>query len=705
MYGNIMPLSVAMWLEETNAPIPGPVPPGPKPDIHDIPDYTMRFRFGTGYDPESLDITGGEWTHNEEMSKYYGNVWDWDGESVPSWAELYYRIDSSCLVGVGKVSKPVYALPPHTLRIRFDDATYDPTEFGSPKLVWTKVSDGLFDIYCEDTSWEDLLNGFLYNEFHMDEPDLTTHFSIVDAGDISDVTSLARAFRRCDGLDSICWMNTSSVTDMTSAFAGALGIARLPVWPTGNVTSMKGLFNAYTNAGHPDDAMSLEHMPLLDTANVTDFSNLFQVCPKLTSVPLFDTARGVNMNSMFAGCSSLETIPQFCTSSCTTMKQMFSMFATATNTVPMNLREVPLLDTRNVENMVYMFYGCHKLVTVPEYATGKVTTMQHMFAKCTNLVEVPLFDTTAVATMSYMFLECENLAAVPKFDTSVVTNMCCMFSSCKSLTSVPCFNTRSVTNMSNMFSGCISLESVPEFNTVSVTTMRGMFELCSSIETVPLFNTANVTDMSYMFDMQSAGLEYREPKLKVIPEFNTSNVKSFSYFADSCCNLVALPAFDTSSAESADGMFINNKTGLKRPTAITSIPLYDWSSLSGDAGVIFAGLTKVESGMLANYQALNENSNITAHANVFQWCGIDETGTYASSQAQMERSYIPATWGGDMQLESNESSGSDMPMAAPAMSSAAALSESSHPSSDEVQYDDSEIEIPLTDGEYHGRLG
>lgn len=66
-----------------------------------------------------------------------------------------------------------------------------------------------------------------------------------------------------------------------------------------------------------------------DTSSVTDMSNMFQRCPKLTSVPLLDTSSVTDMDSMFYVCSKLTSIP--------------------------------LLDLRKVTGTTYMFYGCSSL--------------------------------------------------------------------------------------------------------------------------------------------------------------------------------------------------------------------------------------------------------------------------------------------------------------------------------------------------------
>ena len=72
--------------------------------------------------------------------------------------------------------------------------------------------------------------------------------------------------------------------------------------------------------------------------------------------------------------------------------------------------ELPFnLDTSQVTNMTYMFYGCSSLVSVPAMDTSQVTNMPFMFNGCSSLVSVPDMDTSKVTSMTYMFYGCSSL--------------------------------------------------------------------------------------------------------------------------------------------------------------------------------------------------------------------------------------------------------------------------------------------------------
>jgi surface protein len=193
----------------------------------------------------------------------------------------------------------------------------------------------------------------------------------------------------------------------------------------------------------------------LNTANVTDMTDMFEECSSLTSLDLssFNTSKVRNMSGMFSWCSNLTNL--------------------------------------NLSN----------------FNTANVTDMNSMFSYCTSLtsIDVSNFNTVNVTNMSGMFSGCSSLKSldVSKFNTANVTNMLGMFSGCSSLTSldVSNFNTANVANMAALFSGCSSLINldVSKFNTANVTYMYNMFKGCSSLKTLYCNDTWNCDDSQDMF--------------------------------------------------------------------------------------------------------------------------------------------------------------------------------------------------------------
>ena len=184
----------------------------------------------------------------------------------------------------------------------------------------------------------------------------------------------------------------------------------------------------------------------LNTANVTDMSNMFKNCSNLAKLDVthFNTAKVTTMNSMFTRCSNLAEL------------------------------DLTHFNTANVTNMYEMFNGCSNLVKldVTHFNTAKVTTMFGMFTDCSNLTELDVthFNTAKVTTMNSMFSGCSNLTELDlsHFNTANVTTMFRMFNACKSLTTIYVSDDFVITNINSktysLFSGCIKLKGAIEYN-------------------------------------------------------------------------------------------------------------------------------------------------------------------------------------------------------------------------------------------------
>ncbi|WP_279280869.1 BspA family leucine-rich repeat surface protein [Enterococcus hirae] len=91
------------------------------------------------------------------------------------------------------------------------------------------------------------------------------------------------------------------------------------------------------------------------------------------------------------------------------------------------------LDTSNVTDMSYMFYGMSSVTSldVSSFDTSNVTTMSYMFYGMSSVtgLDVSNFDTSNVTTMGYMFKGMGSVTSLDlsNFDTSNVTDMTDMF--------------------------------------------------------------------------------------------------------------------------------------------------------------------------------------------------------------------------------------------------------------------------------------
>ena len=229
----------------------------------------------------------------------------------------------------------------------------------------------------------------------------------------------------------------------------------------------------------------------------------------ITGLEYLNTWNVTDMGYMFYGCSALTSldVTHFNTAKVTNMSYMFS------SCVALTSLDVTKFNTANVTNMSGMFYSCKTLTSldVSKFNTVNVTNMLQMFSGCSKLtsLDVSKFNTVNVTNMSYMFSMCKLTSLdVTNFNTEKVTNMREMFFKCSQLTSldVTNFNTEKVTVMSGMFSGCVVLTSldVTKFNTEKVTNMNRMFSGCKALTTIyasDKFVTGQVTDGSNMFSI------------------------------------------------------------------------------------------------------------------------------------------------------------------------------------------------------------
>ena len=175
-----------------------------------------------------------------------------------------------------------------------------------------------------------------------------------------------------------------------------------------------------------------------------------------------------------------------------------------------SIKNLCYLNTSKVTNMVWMFGGSSKLVSIDlsKFNTENVTDMNHMFYNCKNLntIDVSTFNTSKVTDMEAMF----DMVGVEKldlsnFNTSNVINMRGMFSGSTSLKAIDMsnFNTSNVTHMGWMFHDCnlISLD-LSSFNTTNVTNMHTMFQKNPSLTTIKVstkWSISKVTDGGNMF--------------------------------------------------------------------------------------------------------------------------------------------------------------------------------------------------------------
>ena len=271
------------------------------------------------------------------------------------------------------------------------------------------------------------------------------------------------------------------------------------------------------------------------------FSN-FTVLRKIGGLEHLNTSEVKDMSWMFYGCSGLTSLDlsHFNTQNVTNMSEMFDGCSGLTSL------DLSHFNTQNVTYMGGMFRGCSGLTSLDlsHFNTQNVTDMSWMFSGCWGLTSLDLlhFNTQNVTKMWAMFSGCYGLTSldVKNFNTQHVTNMNGLFDGCSGLTSldVKNFNTQNVTNMGGMFYGCSGLTSlgVSHFDTQNVTSMGGMFWGCSGLTSIDVshFDTQNVTSMGTMF------ANCKELTSLDVSHFNTQNVTDMRYMFYGCSALTTI---------------------------------------------------------------------------------------------------------------------------------------------------------------------
>lgn len=160
----------------------------------------------------------------------------------------------------------------------------------------------------------------------------------------------------------------------------------------------------------------------------------------------------------------------------------------------------------------HTFYELTELTSVDfsNFDTGMVTTMRGMFRGCTKLTEVKnisSWDTKNVEDMEFLFRDCPSLVSLDLsgWNTAKVKILYGTFYNCVGLTSldVSSWDTSAAENIGDTFYGCSGLTSldVSKWNTDKVTQMHYIFYKCSSLKSLDLskWNTVGVADMEGTF--------------------------------------------------------------------------------------------------------------------------------------------------------------------------------------------------------------
>lgn len=292
-------------------------------------------------------------------------------------------------------------------------------------------------------------------------------------------------FMYCKSLD-LTKLYMSNVTDMTAMFQCAgmqlttCTIKGLDKWDTGNVKSMRNLFNYSTWTINKD-------IINWNVSNVTDmYRTFYDTDFKSTTIELdlsnWDVSNVTNMYGMFEniGGDKAESV-KFDLSNWNTINvtDMSYMFAEGPiYAKEFEIKGIEFLNTSKVENMAYMFKG----------------TFDNVPTVNLNLSN---WDVSNVKNMSFMFQGAFvnatewSIGDIGKWNVSSVTNMNHMFSE------------------AGKYATTFYIGDLSNWNVSNVTNMRGMFGYTGGnaiifyIGNLNNWDVSNVTNMQEMF--QNAG--------------------------------------------------------------------------------------------------------------------------------------------------------------------------------------------------------
>ena len=170
----------------------------------------------------------------------------------------------------------------------------------------------------------------------------------------------------------------------------------------------------------------IKGLQYLNTENVTEMTDMFNNCSKLTSLDLstFKTDKLENMSGMFWGCYKLESLnmSSFNTANVTNMMGVFAQCPLLANL------DITNFNTEKVTCMNFMFNGCEKLETLDlsSFNTANVSEMFSMFAGCSNLTTIYVGDGWSMEKalgeggMTFnMFGGCDKLAGGSAFNSDI----------------------------------------------------------------------------------------------------------------------------------------------------------------------------------------------------------------------------------------------------------------------------------------------
>ena len=367
----------------------------------------------------------------------------------------------------------------------------------------------------------------------------------VTMGDTYNINSLSNTFNNCTALEEVEGLDTTNCSQFIYAFYNCKSLKQISICVK-TATNLSYAFSGCQSITKIEFVKSndVSDETIYTTDKVTNFSNAFYNCNKLTELSTLSIDNATNLTGMFDGCILLANIDikkwtlnakvtaltntfSRCSSlNAATINHILHLntdniesfyctfrnwsvesidfsnmkFNSATNIAYMlydcpNLKTVTGLsksDTVNLTDMSYMLYNCTKLTDIDlNIKTTNLINCSYLFYRCLRLTNVNIntWDTTSLKNCSYMFYNCLGLTTVDLSNWEIGNLLYCqsMFSNCNALTDI-CTTSwniagANIEDMSQMYYGCVGLTAIDSIY-IKATKCFSFFEGCNNIKTV-----------------------------------------------------------------------------------------------------------------------------------------------------------------------------------------------------------------------------
>jgi len=295
-------------------------------------------------------------------------------------------------------------------------------------------------------------------------------FSAADVPDVSQVTSMHRAFRGVMSYpENLTDWDISSVTDMSIMFAGGGTVpASVGTWDTSNVINMSSMFSNVEGI----DA----DLTGWNVSNVTDMNSMFMNVTEFNQdISGWDVSSLENTSQMFYNASAFnQNIGEWDMSSATNIGSMF-MKATSFN------QDIGKWDISGVTNLFQLFFGAEAFnQDISGWDVSNVTVMMSVFANAASFdQDLTAWDVSNVTTMMQVFLGATNFNGdISNWDVSSVESFTYAFRNAESFNGdISGWDVGAATNMRMMFDGAVAFNrDISGWDVSNVTSMHRMFK-------------------------------------------------------------------------------------------------------------------------------------------------------------------------------------------------------------------------------------